>query len=109
MSAEGIRKTCVMSNDDVFSESDEPSSRFYLIGTGVRTDGSRVIGMVIKSRKSSAGGSALDVVVVVTLDPRHELPQIATHRLDRVLLRRFPERLELRRAGILVVDEAGSE
>jgi hypothetical protein len=31
-------------------ESDEPSSRLYMIGTGVRTDGTRVIGMVIKSR-----------------------------------------------------------
>jgi hypothetical protein len=39
-----------MANDDVFSESDEPSSRLYLVGTGVRTDGTRVIAMVIKSR-----------------------------------------------------------
>ena len=50
VSAEGIDKTCVMSNDAVISESDEPSSRVYLIGTGVRTDGTRIIGMVIKSR-----------------------------------------------------------
>ena len=50
LSAKGIRKTCVMANDDVFTESEEPSSRFYLIGTGVRKDGTRVIGMVIKSR-----------------------------------------------------------
>jgi hypothetical protein len=50
VSAEGIGKPCVMSNDAVISESDEPSSRLYLIGTGVRTDGTRVIGMVIKSR-----------------------------------------------------------
>ena len=50
VSAEGIRKTCVMSNDVVSSETDEPSSRFYLIGTGVRTDGTRIIGMVIRSR-----------------------------------------------------------
>ena len=39
-----------MANDDVFSESEEPSSRLYLIGTGVRKDGTRIIGMVIKSR-----------------------------------------------------------
>ncbi|HJY44701.1 MAG TPA: hypothetical protein VJ301_08760 [Propionibacteriaceae bacterium] len=47
-----IDKTCVMANDDVFSESEseEPSSRVYLIGTGVRKDGTRLIGMVIKSR-----------------------------------------------------------
>ena len=50
LSAKEIRKTCVMANDDVFSESEEPSSRLYLIGTGVRKDGTRLIGMVIKSR-----------------------------------------------------------
>jgi hypothetical protein len=50
LSAKGIRKTCVMANDDVFNESEEPSSRVYLIGTGLRTDGTRLIGMVIKSR-----------------------------------------------------------
>jgi hypothetical protein len=50
LSTDGMRDTCVMANDDVFSESDEPSSRLYLIGTGVRTDGTRVIAMVIKSR-----------------------------------------------------------
>jgi hypothetical protein len=50
MSTEGISDTCVMTNDDVYSESEEPSSRLYLIGTGVRPDGTRVIGMVIKSR-----------------------------------------------------------
>ena len=30
LSAKGIRKTCVMANDDVFSESEEPSSRALL-------------------------------------------------------------------------------
>jgi hypothetical protein len=50
LSTKGIRDTCVMANDDVFNESDEPSSRLYLIGTGVRQDGTRIIGMVIKSR-----------------------------------------------------------
>ncbi len=50
LGAKGIRKTCVMANDDVFSESEEPSSRLYLVGTGVRKDGTRIIGMVIKSR-----------------------------------------------------------
>jgi hypothetical protein len=50
LNAKGIRETCVMANDDIFSESDEPSSRLYLIGTGVRQDGTRVVGMVIKSR-----------------------------------------------------------
>jgi hypothetical protein len=50
LNAKGLRKACVMANDDVFSESEEPSSRIYLIGTGVRRDGTRLIGMVIKSR-----------------------------------------------------------
>ena len=50
LNANGINKTCVMANDDVFSESEEPSSRVFLIGTGVRRDGTRLIGMVIKSR-----------------------------------------------------------
>ena len=45
-----MRDTCVLANDDFYTESDEPSSRFYLIGTGVRTDGTRVVAMVIKSR-----------------------------------------------------------
>ena len=50
LSADDMSDTCVMANDDVFNESHEPSSRLYLIGTGVRTDGTRVIAMVIKSR-----------------------------------------------------------
>ena len=50
LNAKEIGKTCVMANDDVLSESEEPSSRVYLIGTGVRKDGTRLIGMVIKSR-----------------------------------------------------------
>jgi hypothetical protein len=50
LTAKGIRDTCVMANDDVFTESEEPSGRLYLIGTGIRQDGTRVIGMVIKSR-----------------------------------------------------------
>jgi hypothetical protein len=50
VSTKGMHDTCVMANDDVYGESDEPSSRVYLIGTGIRKDGTRVIGLVIKSR-----------------------------------------------------------
>ena len=50
LNAKEISTTCVMANDDVLGESEEPSSRVYLIGTGVRKDGTRLIGMVIKSR-----------------------------------------------------------
>jgi hypothetical protein len=45
-----MHDTCVMANDDIYSESEEPSGRLYLIGTAVRTDGTRIIAMVIKSR-----------------------------------------------------------
>jgi hypothetical protein len=50
MSTEDMRDNCVMANADAIDESDEPSSRIYMIGTGVRDDGTRVVGMVIKSR-----------------------------------------------------------
>jgi hypothetical protein len=50
MSTKGMRQTCIMANEDGVDESVEPSSRLYMIGTGVRDDGTRVIGMVIKSR-----------------------------------------------------------
>jgi hypothetical protein len=49
MSTKGMRHTCVMANEDAVDESSEPSSRLYMIGTAVRKDGTRVIGMVIKS------------------------------------------------------------
>jgi hypothetical protein len=50
VSTKGMHQKCVLANADAVEESDEPSSRLYMIGTGVRDDGTRVIGMVIKSR-----------------------------------------------------------
>ena len=50
VSTEGIVNNCVMANADAVDLSEEPSNRFYIIGTGVRSDGTRVIRMVIKSR-----------------------------------------------------------
>ena len=50
VSTKGMHQNCVMANADALEESDEPSSRMYMIGTGVRKDGTRVIGMVLKSR-----------------------------------------------------------
>jgi hypothetical protein len=50
ISTKGMHHTCVMANEDALDESNEPSGRLYMIGTAVRIDGSRVIGMVIKSR-----------------------------------------------------------
>jgi hypothetical protein len=50
MGTKGMQQNCVLANADAVEESDEPSSRLYMIGTGVRQDGTRVIGMVIRSR-----------------------------------------------------------
>jgi len=50
VSTKGMHQNCVMANADALEESDEPSSRMYMIGTGVRNDGTRVIGMVLRSR-----------------------------------------------------------
>src|SRR5215213_9502659 len=57
----------------------------------------------------SAGGSALYIVVVVALHPRHQLSQLPADGLDGMPLRRLPERLELRRTGVLILNEALSE
>jgi len=46
----GLSRICVQANDDVILESGEPASRIYLVGTGVRKDGTRVIGLSIRSR-----------------------------------------------------------
>src|SRR3954452_15976815 len=53
----------------------------------------------------SAGGGALGVVGVVGVHPRHQLAELAAGVLDRVLLAPRAQRLELRGAGVLVVDE----
>ena len=50
LSTSGMRHTCVIANEDGLDDNNELSSRLYMIGTGVRTDGSRIIGMVIRSR-----------------------------------------------------------
>lgn len=46
----GLTKICVLANDDAVVESGEPTSRLYTIGTGVTKDGSRMIGLFIRSR-----------------------------------------------------------
>src|SRR5690349_21105897 len=60
-------------------------------------------------RRRSAGGGALDVVLVGGLDPAHQTAQLASGRLDRVLGALLAQSLELRRAGVLVLDEAPGE
>ena len=39
-----------MATVDAITESGEPASRLYVVGTGVRKDGSRPISMTIRSR-----------------------------------------------------------
>lgn len=50
ISTRGLSKVCVLANDDSVVESGEPASRLYTVGTGLRKDGTRVIGLSIKSR-----------------------------------------------------------
>jgi hypothetical protein len=50
LSTRGLTMVCAMANSDTFTESGEPSSRLYVVGTGLRKDGSRPIAMSIKSR-----------------------------------------------------------
>jgi hypothetical protein len=51
LSTTGLRQVCVVSNDDaIVDRTSEPSSRLYVVGTGVRKDGSRPIVLTIKSR-----------------------------------------------------------
>jgi hypothetical protein len=50
LDTKGLTKVCVMANSDAFTESGEPPSRLYVVGTGLRKDGSRLIALSIKSR-----------------------------------------------------------
>src|ERR1022692_986530 len=61
-------------------------------------------------RSCSSRSVALDVVGVgIRVDPTHQASQLAPGLLDGVLLTLSPQRLELRRAGVLVGDEARRE
>ena len=50
LNTEGLAKVCTMATLDAITESGEPASRLYVVGTGVRKDGSRPIFMTIRSR-----------------------------------------------------------
>ena len=50
LDTEGVGKLCTMATVDAITESGEPASRLYMVGTGVRRDGSRPIYMTIRSR-----------------------------------------------------------
>ena len=45
----GLRNICVMASDDAYAPNGELNSRLYVVGTGTRQDGSRLISMVIHS------------------------------------------------------------
>ena len=46
----GLGRTCVMANDDAVTRSGEPPSRLWVVGTGVRKDGTLVVDMSVRSR-----------------------------------------------------------
>jgi hypothetical protein len=50
LNTEGVTQLCTMATVDAFNDSEEPASRLYVVGTGVRKDGSRPISMTIRSR-----------------------------------------------------------
>lgn len=50
MNTAGLTKVCVLANDDAIIESGEPTGRLYAVGTGLKEDGTRVIGLLIRSR-----------------------------------------------------------
>jgi len=46
----GLTKTCAMASRDGAEESEEMASRLYSVGTGLSKDGSRLVGLSIRSR-----------------------------------------------------------
>ena len=50
LNTKGVFSLCTMATVDAVSESGEPASRLYVVGTGVRVDGARPIFMTIRSR-----------------------------------------------------------
>jgi hypothetical protein len=45
-----LRHFCAMATEDGAETAGEPASRLYAVGTGVRKDGTRLIGLTIRSR-----------------------------------------------------------
>jgi hypothetical protein len=46
----GLRQPCAMASEDGADESGEPASRLYAVGTGLKKDGTRLVGLTIRSR-----------------------------------------------------------
>jgi hypothetical protein len=50
LDTKGLKQVCTMATVDAFNASGEPASRLYVVGTGVREDGTRPVSMTIRSR-----------------------------------------------------------
>jgi len=50
LDSSGVTGLCVLANDDAAADESEVESRLYVVGTGLRRDGSREIVMSVKSR-----------------------------------------------------------
>jgi hypothetical protein len=50
LDTKGLHSVCVLANDDTHGTAAEPSSRLYLVATGLRQDGSRAIALTMRSR-----------------------------------------------------------
>jgi len=46
----GLTNVCAMASEEGADASGEPASRLYAVGTGLRKDGTRLIGLTIRSR-----------------------------------------------------------
>jgi len=50
LATEGLTKVCRMASEDGTGDSQEPASRIYAVGTGLQKDGTRLIGLAVRSR-----------------------------------------------------------
>ena len=50
LSTDGLHRVCIMASEDGVEEYGVPASRLYSVGTGLRDDGTRLVGLAIRSR-----------------------------------------------------------
>lgn len=50
VAGQGLSKVCILANDTDVTESGVPDSRVYVVATGLRRDGARVINLSVRSR-----------------------------------------------------------
>lgn len=46
----GLRSLCILANDQETTQTGVPDSRVYVVGTALRTDGTRVVNLSVRSR-----------------------------------------------------------